>query len=127
MSTSVSTSTYFRSKTITAALAFFLGTLGAHRFYLYGQRDIYGWAHLIGTLTGIPGAMLLVATERSSIFGWVLVFSGAVSLLAPFLARIFYGLRPDDKWDRQFNAHTQRKSRSGLTVIFVVIFSLLIG
>jgi uncharacterized membrane protein len=70
---------------------------------------------------------LLVASERSSILGWVLAFPGAVSLLAAFLAAIVYGLRPDEKWDRQFNAHTQRQSRSGWTVIFVVIFSLLIG
>jgi len=127
MSKPVSTSTYFRSKTITAALAFFLGTLGAHRFYLYGPRDLFGWAHLIGTLIGIPGAMLLVASERTSMLGWVLAFPGAISLLAAFLAAIVYGLRPDEKWDRQFNAHTQRTSRSGWTVIFLVIFSLLIG
>lgn len=127
MSKPVPTSTYFRSKTITAALAFFLGTLGAHRFYLYGPRDLFGWAHLIGTLIGIPGAMLLAASERTSMLVWVLAFPGSVSLLAAFLAAIVYGLRPDEKWDRQFNAHTQRTSRSGWTVIFVVIFSLLIG
>lgn len=127
MSTLVSTSPYFRSKTITAALAFLLGSLGAHRFYLYGKRDIFGWAHILGTLIGIPGVMLLVASERASILGWVLAFLGAVSLLAAFLAAIVYGLRPDEKWDAQFNAHTQRKSRSGWTVVFIVIFSLLIG
>ncbi|WP_345811236.1 NINE protein [Paraburkholderia sp. PREW-6R] len=127
MSTLVSTPSHFRSKTITAALAFFLGYLGAHRFYLYGKRDLYGWAHVIGTLVGIPGAMLVVASERSSMLGWVLAFAGAVSLLAAFLAAIVYGLRPDEKWDAQFNAHTERKSHSGWTVIFIVIFSLLIG
>src|ERR1700756_5130811 len=127
MSTLASTSSYFRSKTITAALAFFFGSIGAHRFYLYGLRDIYGWAHLLGTLIGIPGAMLVVASERASMLGWVLAFFGAVSLLSAFLAAIVYGLRPDEKWDAQFNAQTQRKSRSGWTVIFIVIFSLLIG
>ena len=127
MSTVAPTSPYFRSKTITAALAFLFGSLGLHRFYLYGKRDIYGWAHVIGTLIGIPGAMLVVASERTSMLGWVLAFPGAVSLLAAFLAAIVYGLRPDEKWDAQFNAHSQRKSRSGWTVIFVVIFSLLIG
>jgi TM2 domain-containing membrane protein YozV len=127
MSTLVSTPPRFRSKTITAALAFLLGSLGAHRFYLYGKHDIFGWAHLLGTLIGIPGVMLLVASERASILGWVLAFPGAVSLLAAFLAAIVYGLRPDEKWDAQFNAQTQRKSRSGWTVIFIVIFSLLIG
>lgn len=127
MSTLASTSPRFRSKTMTAALAFFFGCLGAHRFYLYGKRDIYGWAHVIGMLIGIPGAMLVVASDRASMLGWMLALPGAVSLLAAFLAAIVYGLRPDEKWDAQFNAQTQRKSRSGWTVIFVVIFSLLIG
>lgn len=127
MSTLASTSQRFRSKTITAALAFFFGSLGAHRFYLYGTRDIYGWAHLLGTLIGIPGVMLVVASERASMLGWALAFLGAVSLLSAFLAAIAYGLRPDEKWDAQFNAQTRRKSRSGWTVIFTVIFSLLIG
>ena len=120
----------FRSKTLTAALAFLLGSLGAHRFYLYGPRDVWGWAHLLGTLTGIPGVMLLVATERGSLLGWVLAVIGAVSVLSAFLAAIVYGLRPDARWDAQFNAafaENGRTSRSGWTVIFVVIFSLLIG
>jgi TM2 domain-containing membrane protein YozV len=127
MSTAAPISPRFRSKTITAALAFLLGSLGAHRFYLFGKRDIFGWAHLLGTLIGIPGVMMLVATERASILGWVLAFIGAVSVLSAFLAAIVYGLRPDEKWDAQFNAQTQRKSRSGWTVVFIVIFSLLIG
>ncbi|MGF6755375.1 NINE protein [Paraburkholderia sp. GAS42] len=127
MSTVASLSPRFRSKTITAALAFFFGSLGAHRFYLYGMRDVYGWAHLLGTLIGIPGYLLLAATERASTLGWILVFPGAISLLAAFLAAIVYGLRPDEKWDAQFNAQTGKQSRSGWTVIFIVIFSLLIG
>lgn len=117
----------FRSKTLTAALAFLFGCLGAHRFYLYGSRDVWGWAHIAGTLLGIPGVLLLIATQRASIPGWALAVIGAVSVLSAFLAAIVYGLRPDAKWDAQFNAHTGRESRSGWTVIFVVIFSLLIG
>ncbi|CAB3753173.1 NINE protein [Paraburkholderia humisilvae] len=117
----------FRSKTLTAALAFFFGSLGAHRFYLYGARDVFGWAHLVGMLIGVPGFLLLMVTERASMLGWVLVVPGAISLFAAFLAAIVYGLRPDEKWDAQFNAHTGRESESGWAVIFVVIFSLLIG
>ncbi|MEM5435267.1 NINE protein [Paraburkholderia diazotrophica] len=117
----------FRSKTVTAALAFFFGTLGAHRFYLYGARDAWGWAHIVGTIIGIPGFLLLAATERASITGWMLAVPGAVSILAAFLAAIVYGLRPDEKWDAQFNAQTGRRSQSGWTVVFIVIFSLLIG
>jgi TM2 domain-containing membrane protein YozV len=118
---------YFRSKTLTAALAFLFGCIGLHRFYLYGMRDKYGWAHIVGIVMGAFGFLLLAETERTSILGWVLAFPGAVSLLAAFLSAIVYGLRPDAKWDAQFNAHTGRSSNSGWTVIFVVIFSLLFG
>ena len=117
----------FRSKTITALLAFLLGSVGAHRFYLYGWRDGFGWAHLIGTALGIPGVLLLIASERASALGWALVMPGAASVLAAFLGAIVYGLRPDQKWDAQFNAGQSSRSQSGWGVIFVVIFSLLIG
>jgi TM2 domain-containing membrane protein YozV len=128
MSTSVSRDLpRFRSKTMTAALAFFLGTVGAHRFYLYGSRDVFGWAHVLGTLLGIPGMLLLIATHRASPLGWALVIPGGISLVAAFLAAIVYGLRPDAKWDAQFNALTNGRSQSGWAVIFVVIFSLFIG
>jgi len=117
----------FRSKTLTAALAFFLGSLGAHRFYLRGIRDVWGWAHVAGTLAGIPGLLLLVATQRASILGWVLAIIGAISLFSAMLAAIAYGLRPDAKWDAQFNAQSPLTSHSGWTVIFIVMFSLFIG
>ncbi|QIE24616.1 hypothetical protein SBC1_25430 [Caballeronia sp. SBC1] len=117
----------FRSKTLTAALAFFLGSIGAHRFYLYGLRDKFGWAHIAGILLGVAGYLLLAATERASILGWVLVVPGAISLLAAFLSAIVYGLRPDEKWDAQFNPQTAQHSESGWAVIFVVIFALLFG
>lgn len=127
MSTAASDFPYFRSKTLTATLAFFLGSVGAHRFYLYGKRDLYAWIHIVATIVGLPGLLLLIATERASTFGWILVVPGAVSLFAAFLAAIVYGLRPDERWDAQFNANRQRRSQSGWAVIFVVIFSLLIG
>ncbi|QCP50542.1 TM2 domain-containing protein [Trinickia violacea] len=128
MSANVSSaSPRFRSKTLTAALAFLFGSLGAHRFYLYGFRDVFGWAHLVGTIIGIPGVLLLAATQRAATIGWWLAVPGAVSLFAAFLAAIVYGLRPDQKWDAQFNAQTGKHSRSGWTVIFVVIFSLFFG
>ena len=117
----------FRSKTLTALLAFLLGSLGAHRFYLRGWRDVFAWAHFIATALGVRGVMLLAATERTSTLGWALAVPGAISLLAAFLAAIVYGLRPDQKWDAQFNAGHTKRSRSGWGVVFVVIFSLFIG
>lgn len=117
----------FRSKTLTAALAFFLGSVGAHRFYLYGSRDKYAWAHILGLLIGATGYFLLYATERESIAGWILVLPGAATFLGAFLAAIVYGLRPDEKWDAQFNPGSGETSDSGWTVIFIVMFSLFVG
>jgi TM2 domain-containing membrane protein YozV len=117
----------FKSKTVAAGLAFLLGVLGAHRFYLFGLRDKFGWAHVAGTLLGARGITLLMAGERGSAAAWLLAIVGGISLLSAFLAAIVYGLRPDTRWDDQFNRESGRTSRSGWPVIFIVILSLFIG
>jgi drug/metabolite transporter (DMT)-like permease len=126
-SSNVQSTERFRSKTLTAALALFFGSIGAHRFYLYGLRDKFGWAHIAGIVLGATGYALLAATNRASIPGWFLVLPGAAALLSAFLSAIVYGLRPDEKWDAQFNANTGRESDSGWTVIFIVAIALFVG
>lgn len=117
----------FKSKTLTALLAFLTGSLGLHRFYLYGKRDCWGWLHLVGGLLGLAGLMLLTASQLDSLLGWILVVPGDISLLAGFLAAIVYGLRPDEKWNAQFNSGRETQTRSGWIVVFIVILSLFIG
>ncbi|SDV50896.1 NINE protein [Chitinasiproducens palmae] len=117
----------FRSKTFAALLAFLLGSVGAHRFYLFGRRDRYAWLHIAATLLGAVGVGLLFETHRASLTGWVLATIGAISVFAAFIAALRIGLRPDAQWDQRFNAATGRESRSGWPVVFIVIFSLFIG
>ncbi|PPB85107.1 TM2 domain-containing membrane protein YozV [Mycetohabitans endofungorum] len=117
----------FKSKNRAALAAFLLGSLGAHRFYLYGPRDALAYLHIAATALGVVGVQWLVATQRTSVAGWGLSVPGAVSLLTAFLAAIVYGLRPDDKWDARFNPHGDRRNRSGWGVVFIVILSLFIG
>jgi TM2 domain-containing membrane protein YozV len=117
----------FKSKTCAALLASLFGSIGAHRFYLHGRRDVFGYLHIVGLALGVAGALLLMRTHRTSIAGWLLAIPGAASLLAAFLAAIVYGLRPDDKWDVRFNPGSARTNRSGWGVVFVVILSLFIG
>jgi TM2 domain-containing membrane protein YozV len=117
----------FKSKTLTAALAFLFGWAGLHRFYLRGAGDRYGWLHVIGSALGVVGAWLMWTSERASLAGWILSVIGCVSVLAGFLAAIVYGLRPDERWDAKFNPDTTRRSQSGWTVVLIVIFSLFIG
>jgi TM2 domain-containing membrane protein YozV len=118
---------HFRSKTLTALLACVGGSFGLHRFYLYGKRDVFGWLHVLAALVGLTGLALLIASQRDSLLGWILVIPGDITLLTGFLAAIVYGLRPDQKWDAQFNAGAAERSRSGWTVVLLVIASLFIG
>jgi TM2 domain-containing membrane protein YozV len=117
----------FKSKTVTAALAFVLGWAGVHRFYLRGAADRYGWLHLAGSALGLVGAWLMWTTARASIAGWILTAVGCVSVLAGLLAAIVYGLRPDERWDAKFNPGSTRRSQSGWTVVLIVIFALFFG
>lgn len=117
----------FKSKTLTALLALVLGCLGAHRFYLYGLRDRYGWTHVVGTLAGLAGVDLLLASNLMSARGWVLTVCGSVSLFSAFLAAIVYGLRPDDRWNAQFNRGTERRSQSGWFAVIIVGVALFVG
>lgn len=115
-----------KSKLLTVALAFLLGSLGAHRFYLGGLRDKFGWIHCVATLAGALGIASLVLGTGSTALNWTFAVAGGASVISAFLGAIVYGLRPDDKWDARFNPHGE-PTRSGWPVVILVILSLLIG
>ncbi len=117
----------FKSKTLTTLLACVGGVLGLHRFYLYGKRDPFGWLHLLGAALGLAGLVILTGSQLASLAGWLLVLPGDISLLSGFLAALVYGLRPDDRWNAQFNSTSPIKSRSGWIAVLLVIASLFIG
>lgn len=115
-----------KSKLLTVALAFLFGSLGAHRFYLGGLRDKFGWIHCVATLAGALGIASLVLGTGSTALNWTFAVAGGASVISAFLGAIVYGLRPDDKWDARFNPHGE-PTRSGWPVVILVILSLLIG
>ncbi len=115
-----------KSKLITVALAFLLGSLGTHRFYLKGLGDTFAWAHLLATLSGIIGIASLILGTGNTPLNWTLAVAGGTSLISAFLTAIVFGLRPDDKWDARYNPHGT-PTRSGWPVVILVILSLMIG
>ncbi|PLP98802.1 TM2 domain-containing protein [Cupriavidus pauculus] len=115
-----------KSKLMTVALAFLLGSLGAHRFYLKGLRDLFGWAHLLATAAGAVGVTSLIVGTGNPALNWVFAVAGGVSVISAFLTAIVFGLRPDDKWDARYNAQGT-PTRSGWPVVIFVILSLMIG
>jgi len=115
-----------KSKLLTVLLAFLFGSVGAHRFYLKGGRDFWAWSQVFAMGLGAIGVALLWSTQRASVPGWACAIIGGASVLAGFLSALVYGLRPDDKWDAQFNADGT-PTRSGWPVVLLTILTLMIG
>jgi putative Mn2+ efflux pump MntP len=87
-----------RSRTIATWLAFVAGTLGVHRFYLYGVGDVLGWLHPWPTLIGVYGFWRMREFGVDDSRGALLVlFLGAMVALA-MLQAIAYGLTGDERW-----------------------------
>ena len=116
-----------KNKLLFCALGLLAPGTGLNVFYLKGLLDIWAWLHMVGLFSGILGWKLLGASGMSSALGWFLAAYGFISLMASWLTTIVFGLRPDEKWDAQFNANSTQKSDSGWLVILCVILSLMIG
>lgn len=111
-----------KNKTFATLLASVAGGIGAHRFYLFGLRDFWGWIHLAAVLL----ALLLVAAKPDS----PLLFAGAplvISVLAAFIEALVIGLTPDDKWDRRHNSASGRQSSSGWPLALTLVLTLGVG
>lgn len=115
-----------RLKAVAAWLAFGLGAFGAHRFYLRGWRDAWGWAFPLPTFAG------LVGVRRMQDFGvddraawWLLPFLGTTISIA-MLSAILIALTPDDRWHRRWNpGHAPRET--GWAPVLAAVASLLVG
>jgi hypothetical protein len=116
-----------KNKLIFCALGLIFPGSGFNIFYLKGLRNIWAWLHLFALFAGILGYQLLGASEMSSALGWVMAAAGFISLEASWLTTIVYGLRPDEKWDAQFNTQSNKKNNSTWLVVLTVILSLMIG
>jgi TM2 domain-containing membrane protein YozV len=116
-----------KNKLLFCALGLFFPGTGFNVFYLKGLGSPWAWLQMFSLFAGILGWMLLGASDMSSALGWIFVAAGFIALEASWLTTIVYGLRPDERWDAQFNANSGQKSASGWLVILCVIASLMIG
>lgn len=111
-----------RNKAFATLLAFVLGMLGAHRFYLHGMRDRWGWLHL----AALPASALLrLVWPQADWFYQLLPL--IVSALAGFLEALVLGLAPDEKWDARHNAASSRQSDTGWPLAVVLVATVMIG
>lgn len=122
----MSEATYHRSKTLATWIAVVGGTLGLHRFYLYGFRDVLGWLHPLPTLLGLWGL------ERVEVFGhddrlaWLLLPLLGLMVSLAMLSAIVYGLTPDEKWAVRHHPGEPPR-RTGWGPVLGVVVALMVG
>jgi hypothetical protein len=111
-----------KNKTLATALAFLLGGIGAHRFYLRGSVDRLGLLHVCS----LPLAGMVYGLGRAPNPFWTLlpIF---ISCIAGFIEALIIGLSPDEKWDAKFNASSGRQSRSHWVLAVLLVLTMLVG
>lgn len=115
-----------KSKTLATWIALVFGSVGLHRFYLYGFRDVWGWLYPVPTFIGLYGLERMQQFGQDDQLSWALIPLAGVSIAAAMLTAIVYGLTTDTKWDARFNPGGTA-SKSGWPVIIGVIIALMIG
>lgn len=111
-----------KNKTFATLLAFAVGALGAHRFYLCGVRDRWGWLHL----AALPASLALAAAGRD----WNVFYCALpmiVSILAAFIEALVIGLTPDEQWDARHNPASGRASASRWPLAVLLVLTLGVG
>ena len=126
MTTIETTPSADKSKTLATWIAIVAGTLGMHRFYLHGFRDVPGWLHPLPTLIGLYGVMRARSLGQDDQLAWVLIPFIGCTIAASMLCAIVYGLTSDDKWNARFNAG-RTASRSGWFAVLGATLALLVG
>jgi hypothetical protein len=118
-----------KSKLIFCLLGLFFPGTGLNCFYLQGLKSFWGWTQFFALFGGFVGWGLLKDAHFISGPGWVLLTFGFIAIEASWLTTIAFGLRPDEKWDAQFNPGIaeHERSQSGWLVVLTVIFSLVLG
>jgi hypothetical protein len=115
-----------RSKTVATWLALLGGSLGLHRFYLFGAADAWAWLHALPTLVGAWGFWRLRELGTDDRLGSLLVPFLGLMVTMTMLVAIIYGLTPDERWNARFGAGAPPRT-SGATVIFGVCIALALG
>jgi TM2 domain len=110
-----------KSKLIATWAALIGGSLGLHRFYLHGWRDIWGWCSIPPTLLGLVGLQRARQIGLDDHLSWLLLPLLGLTLAAAMLAAIVYGLTPDDKWNARFNPAGPALRTGGLTILGVIL------
>jgi TM2 domain-containing membrane protein YozV len=111
-----------KNKTVATALAFLLGAVGAHRFYLRGATDRLGLLHVCSI--PLTGMVYGIGNGPNPYF---VLLPLIVSAIVGFIEALVIGLTPDDKWDARHNAGSGRQSQSHWILALILVLTMLVG
>lgn len=117
---------YYRSKSLASWTALVGGSLGLHRFYLYGLADPLGWLHPLPLLLGVWGVLRVQAYGQDDHLSWLLLPLLGLMVAQAMLCAIVYALTPDEKWDARFNPAVPVHA-TGWTPVLAAILALMLG
>lgn len=117
---------HYRSKTIATWLAVITGTLGLHRLYLRGWRDVWGWLHPIPSGLGLIGILRVRDLGQDDPIAWILMPLLGLMIAQSMLVAIVWGLTPDERWDARHNPGMM-PVRTAWGPVLGAITALLIG
>jgi hypothetical protein len=113
---------HHKNKAFATLLASVFGGIGAHRYYLYGKKDLWAWVHFVT----LPIAALMIALGGDN--PWLFLgFALVISVLSGFIEALVIGTTPDEKWDARHNPDTGKQSDAGWPVVILLVLTLGFG
>jgi hypothetical protein len=116
-----------KSKLIATWSALLAGSMGVHRFYLYGLGDRWAWLFVVPTLLGLHGLQRVQQFGLDDKLSWLLLPALGLSLTASMLSAIRYGLTPDEQWNARFDSAPGTTSDATWVTILGVVLALALG
>jgi hypothetical protein len=116
-----------KNKTLATWIALLGGSLGLHRFYLRGLRDIWGWLYPLPTMLGLLGVQRMQDFGQDDQLAWALIPLLGLTVAASMLSAIVYGLTSDERWLKRHNPAETVPESSGWTAVIGVVLALFIG
>ncbi len=119
-----------KNKTLATWLSLIGGPLGLHRWYLFGLRDGFLWAHAAMTLLGLLGLQRLMDFGVDDMLSWWLLPLLGFSIAWSCLEALIHGLTSPEAWNRRFHPDASEAHPAGLTnwiTVVAIVLSLMVG
>lgn len=112
-----------KRKTLACFLSVLGGSLGLHRFYLYGQHDSAGWGYLAASILYLT---IVLASFASGSFAFTVAALFPVPVFVSAIEGLTIGLTEDAKWDGKHNLHSPHISNSRWPLAVLLVLTLAI-